>query len=142
MQRRRISEGSLYRQLAGILRARITSGEWGPGRNLPSEADLGHEYEVSQATVRRALAILRREGRIVRRLGQVAAVAESREPTIVRINQEESGRIYFQAATPEEQEEFGLDDGGFVMVVEKDGEEPQVLAVPGTEIRFGSSRAT
>ena len=52
-----------YRQLAGILRDRIASGEIA-GR-MPSEKTLTQEYGVAQGTVRRALDLLREEGVIV-----------------------------------------------------------------------------
>lgn len=49
-----------YRQLASILRARITSGELA-GR-LPSEKSLMQEYGLALGTVRKAIAVLRDEG--------------------------------------------------------------------------------
>jgi GntR family transcriptional regulator len=47
-----------YRQLAGILAARITRGDWQPNRAIPSEAQLVREYGLARATVRRAIAVL------------------------------------------------------------------------------------
>lgn len=55
----------LAEQLAGILREKIDKGEYAPGTKLPSEAALHQTYDVARNTVRRALAILRAEGRIV-----------------------------------------------------------------------------
>lgn len=49
---------SLPIQLAELLRGRITSGEWGPGQQLPSEQTLSDEAGVSRPTVRAALRIL------------------------------------------------------------------------------------
>lgn len=47
-----------YRQLAGILAARIARGDWEPNRAIPSEAQLVGEYGLARATVRRAVALL------------------------------------------------------------------------------------
>ena len=55
----------VYRQVANVLRDRITRGVWQPDRRLPSEPDLEAEFEISRDTVRRALDVLRQEGLIV-----------------------------------------------------------------------------
>ncbi|MGH8881879.1 MAG: GntR family transcriptional regulator, partial [Stackebrandtia sp.] len=44
------------------LRARITRGDWEPGRPIPSETRLVQEYGISRNTVRRAIAVLADEG--------------------------------------------------------------------------------
>ena len=59
----------VYRQLAEILRAKITSGELAPRSRL-SVRSLMREYEVSQASVTHALAILREESLIVSVVGK------------------------------------------------------------------------
>jgi GntR family transcriptional regulator len=56
------SSEPMYAQLAGILRARITSGELVRLDPLPSESALVQEHGVSRDTVRRAVAVLREEG--------------------------------------------------------------------------------
>ncbi|WP_018803212.1 GntR family transcriptional regulator [Salinispora arenicola] len=53
---------SPYRQLAGILAARIDRGDWQPNRAIPSESQLVQEYGLARATVRRAIAVLVNEG--------------------------------------------------------------------------------
>ena len=50
-----------YQQLLGILRAKITQGEWRTGP-LPSVKQLQQEYGVGRDTVLRAIDILRTEG--------------------------------------------------------------------------------
>jgi DNA-binding GntR family transcriptional regulator len=50
-----------YQQLSGILRAKITQGEWRTGP-LPSVKQLQQEYGVGRDTVLRAIDILRTEG--------------------------------------------------------------------------------
>lgn len=130
------SERPIYRQLADILRRKITSGEWEPGRNLPAEADLGHEYGVSQASVRRALTRLRADGLVVRQRGRVAAVAEPREPTIVRFRPGDKARIHFRNATTDEQRDLEVDEDTLMMVIEEGGK-TRVTRVHGTEIEIG-----
>jgi GntR family transcriptional regulator len=50
-----------YEQLAGILRARITAGEWRTGP-LPSVKQLQDSYDVGRDTVLHAIDILRADG--------------------------------------------------------------------------------
>lgn len=65
----------LYRQLADILRARIESGQYQPGKLIPSETHLQQEFELARDTVRAALDILRDEGLVVTYPGRGTAVA-------------------------------------------------------------------
>jgi DNA-binding GntR family transcriptional regulator len=55
----------LYRQLAAILRAKITSGELARDETLPSESYLQQEHGVSRVTVRKAIEVLRQEGLVI-----------------------------------------------------------------------------
>lgn len=65
-----------YRQIAAALRESILSGELPPGVQLPSEPQLMRDYGVDRGVVRRALDILRREGRITTRHGRGSFVRE------------------------------------------------------------------
>lgn len=49
-------------QLAAILRERITTGRYPPGRKIPPLIDLQAEFTLSSMTVRRAIAVLADEG--------------------------------------------------------------------------------
>lgn len=60
----------LHEQLAAILRAQIDKGELQPGQRLPSELALQQTYDLARGTVRRALKLLRDEGKIVTYLGR------------------------------------------------------------------------
>ncbi|MCD9904691.1 GntR family transcriptional regulator [Streptomyces sp. MT29] len=51
-----------YEEIAHDLRERIVSGEYPPGSALPLMRDIGAAFEVSDITVRKALAVLTREG--------------------------------------------------------------------------------
>ncbi len=51
-----------YSQLANILRHKIANGEFRPGDQLPSEAQLCRQYEISPMTVRRSINLLADQG--------------------------------------------------------------------------------
>ena len=51
-----------YRQIAGIIRQRIASGEYPKGSRLPTESEMVDTWEVARTTARRAVALLREEG--------------------------------------------------------------------------------
>lgn len=55
-----------YRQLADLIRQRISYGEFTPGDRIPSESQLGDVYGLSRITIRQALADLEREGLLER----------------------------------------------------------------------------
>lgn len=54
-----------YRQIAGILRERIESGELVADRPIPSEATIQQEFGVARETARKAVKLLRDEGWVV-----------------------------------------------------------------------------
>ena len=64
----------LYGRIVEDWRARIISGEAGPGSGIPSERELEERYGVSRITVRRALDELVREKLIERRQGRRTVV--------------------------------------------------------------------
>lgn len=114
------SERARFRQLADMLRRRITAGEWEPGRNLPSEAHLGSEYEISQATVRRALAILRAEGLVESVSGMPWRVRGQGEPSVVKL--QPGDRVRARLSTKEDHERNeDIPEGTIVLVVSRDG---------------------
>lgn len=55
----------LYRQLAGIIRARVRSGEYPPRTVVPSITQLAAEHQLAEMTVRKALNLLKAEGVLV-----------------------------------------------------------------------------
>ncbi|WP_425058239.1 HTH-type transcriptional repressor NagR [Sporomusa carbonis] len=59
-----------FYQLATILEQKIYSGEWKPGQSLPSENELGREYELSRTTVRKCLNMLAERGLISAQQGR------------------------------------------------------------------------
>jgi len=63
-----------YKEVAEQLRERIRSGLLTPGEQLPSLADLRHEFDASATVVRMALAELRGEGLVITQQGKGAFV--------------------------------------------------------------------
>lgn len=68
----------LYEQLAQALMRLMECGDWKAGHPLPSEAQLMVQHEVSRVTVRQALAVLRRQGRIESHKGRGSFVTSQR----------------------------------------------------------------
>ncbi|TDD97661.1 GntR family transcriptional regulator [Actinomadura rubrisoli] len=126
MQRRidRTSDRAWFRQLADIIRDRIDSGEWQPGRNLPSEAHLGQEHEVSQLTVRRAFVILRAEGWVESVRGMPWRVREREGPTTVELKP--GDQVTARVATRADQERHDIPEGTLLLVVSREGQPDRV----------------
>jgi len=68
-QRALSSNVHLHVRLANSLRERLRDGEWGPGDQLPTEAELSAEYGVSRSTVRAGLQQLENQGLTATRHG-------------------------------------------------------------------------
>ncbi|MFG6119919.1 GntR family transcriptional regulator [Thalassobacillus sp. B23F22_16] len=69
----------LYIQLKNIIADKINAGEWAPEQQIPSERELGKDYEVSRITVRQAIDLAVNEGLLYRTHGKGTFVAT---PTI------------------------------------------------------------
>lgn len=61
-----MDDPTLYRQIYHALKAEMANGHYPPGAQLPTETELMHRFGVSRVTVRHALAMLQREGLVVR----------------------------------------------------------------------------
>ena len=66
-----------YREIADDLASRIESGEYPPGEQLPSYAELGRMYSVSLSTAQAAIRQLRTTGLIRSEAGVGVFVAEN-----------------------------------------------------------------
>jgi GntR family transcriptional regulator len=75
-----------YYQLYELLSGALADGTIPAGSALPSEPELVSRYKLSRTTVRRALARLEEEGRIVRRRGSGTYARQSREPERLYLN--------------------------------------------------------
>lgn len=67
---------ALYVQIAEHLREKIAAGEYSVGSQIPTENELAQQLGVSRPTVRQALDLLAREGRLVRVKGSGTFVAQ------------------------------------------------------------------
>ncbi|MGH8211560.1 MAG: GntR family transcriptional regulator [Steroidobacteraceae bacterium] len=72
----------LYEHLSGAL----NNGSIPAGGALPSEPELVTRYKLSRTTVRRALARLEEEGRIIRRRGSGTFAHQNRKPARLHLN--------------------------------------------------------
>lgn len=66
-----------HEQISDLLREQIQQGHFQPNEQLPSESQLGDQFDVSRITVRRALQTLEHAGLIYRRQGLGSFVSET-----------------------------------------------------------------
>jgi DNA-binding FadR family transcriptional regulator len=99
----------MYRQLADVLRDKISSGELRPGDRLPSENTLIQEYQLGRIAVRKALAVLRSEGLVVtaRGLGSRVRMSVKRRHVALQPGDNAEARM----PTDSEREQLELDEG-------------------------------
>ncbi|MGP3998652.1 GntR family transcriptional regulator [Streptomyces sp. 8N706] len=77
-----VDRRSLHERIAADLREEIMSGDLGPGAKLPSTAQLKERFGASNATVQKALQLLKDEGLAVGRAGAAVTVREHRQRTM------------------------------------------------------------
>src|SRR5574343_1551559 len=70
----------LYRQIKDLILKSLEAGEWQPGDAIPSESELAVRFNVSQGTVRKAIAEMAAENLLVRRQGKGTFVATHDDP--------------------------------------------------------------
>jgi GntR family transcriptional regulator len=68
--------GTLYTQAANVMRQRIRSGRWPPGRQIPTLCELEREFALARVTLRQALSLLEAEGLIWRQRGRGTFVTD------------------------------------------------------------------
>jgi len=75
-----------YRQIAGIIRARIERGDIEPNRPIPSEVQIEQEFGVARATARKSVALLRDWALVVTvpGLGTYVVPEDQRLPAVPR----------------------------------------------------------
>ncbi|MGW4275442.1 GntR family transcriptional regulator [Streptomyces seoulensis] len=73
---------SLHERIAADLRDEIMSGDLAPGAGLPSTAQLKARFDASNATIQKALQILKDERLVVGRAGASVTVREHRQRTM------------------------------------------------------------
>jgi len=109
------ADRAVFRQLADLLRDRITSGDLAPGASLPSELRLAQEYGLSRTTVRQAMAQLRSEGLVIVEppRGTFVRTTEPTETVTLLKGDTASARM----PTPTERRELNIGEGVPVLVV-------------------------
>ncbi len=93
----RASDRPAYRQIIDQIKRRVSSGDWGPGLELPSIRGLARELRVSVITVRRAYLELEREGVVRTEQGRGSFVAEGVDDLEQRLQEEELERYLKRA---------------------------------------------
>ncbi|MPY64650.1 GntR family transcriptional regulator [Streptomyces spongiae] len=73
---------SLHERIAADLRDDIMSGELAPGATLPSTAQLTSRFDASNATVQKAVQLLKDENLVVGRAGAGVTVRQHRQRTV------------------------------------------------------------
>lgn len=70
-----------HRRIAGDIERRIAGGEWAPGDQLPSRAELGRRYGVHEQTIRLAMVLLQKRG-VVESQGERRRVEVAHTPAV------------------------------------------------------------
>ncbi|MFJ2769672.1 GntR family transcriptional regulator [Streptomyces sp. NPDC087300] len=73
---------SLHERIAADLRGEIMSGDLAPGAKLPSTVHLKARFDASNATIQKALQLLKGEGLLIGRAGAAVTVREHRQQTV------------------------------------------------------------
>lgn len=93
-----------YEEVAADLRQRIDGGEWEPGDTLPTTAELMEHYGYSKETVRQAVDVLAKEGRVrvIKRKGTVVqdrSIGRRRIPRSTSVMRDPRRGYIFPAAS-------------------------------------------
>ena len=120
----------VYIQVATGLRKMISTGELAAGHVFPGEHAMAQDYGVGREAVRKALGVLRQEGLVATKRGEASYVRAQPERRVVEL--EPGARAWFRQTTPDERITLGIDEGVGLLVLERDGEETQLL--PADEV--------
>jgi GntR family transcriptional regulator len=113
-----------HQQISDWLRQRIEEGIYQPDEQLPSESQLGEQFDVSRITVRRALQTLESEGLIYRRQGLGSFVKEHRvRQGLVRLTD-----------FVEDMQQAGLEASSEVLHFEAEPATPDIATILGLEV--------
>jgi DNA-binding FadR family transcriptional regulator len=107
--------GSVYAQLAALLRDDIRSGRLQPGQKLPSETMLVQTHGVARETARRAIAVLRGEGLVVVRRGHGVVVRE--QPEVQDLVPPAGSTVTARMPSADERAAYGIETGVPVLEV-------------------------
>ncbi|MDA7947975.1 MAG: GntR family transcriptional regulator [Hyphomicrobiaceae bacterium] len=110
--------GTLYAQVANVLRQRIRSGQWAAGDQLPTLGELEREFQVARVTLRQALTLLEADGMIWRKRGRGTFVSDG------------AGPEWFKLETSRDELIHSL-EGTWSRIIEVDAEESVPRLDPG-----------
>ncbi|MFI5911570.1 GntR family transcriptional regulator [Dactylosporangium sp. NPDC051541] len=122
----------LYLQLADLLRERIIDGTFPAGSPLPSEQALCDEHRQSRMTIRRALAVLRDEGLIMKRRGAPSTVRPRPARKALPLRGEQ--RLISRMPSRKERIQLDLDPGVPVLEVRHVGGGSDLYAADRVEV--------
>lgn len=125
----------IYQQLADVLRDKIERGVYAPGQLLPSEGRLMQEYGASRDATRKALSVLRQEGRVVTERGVGTYVRKQEETTVVRLDA--TAQAQARMPTANERRRLVLPEGTPVVVISRPDQDDEVLPADRTILRCG-----
>lgn len=115
----------VYKQLADLVRQQIAHGTLKPGQRVPAEKDYVDRYGISRDSVRRAMAVLRSEGLIITAT-RGSRVRSEHPRQEIRLGPD--ARVIARMPSPEERLQLGVREGVPVLVVERPGQDAEVLA--------------
>lgn len=84
-EERTVGTVPVHHQIADELRGRIASGQLKPGDKLPTIAELANEWDCAPLTARKAIEVLREEGRITGGRGKAPTVREATARTPIML---------------------------------------------------------
>jgi GntR family transcriptional regulator, N-acetylglucosamine utilization regulator len=113
-----------YLQISESMRARIVSGEWPWGSQIPTETELCAVYDVSRITIRQALALLVRDGLLVRGRGKGTFVREPRLTAAPRTVSSFSTEL----------RELGMKPGAHILDSKTVAADPEIAAEMGVDV--------
>jgi GntR family transcriptional regulator len=116
----RRGDRALYLQIADQLRVQVESGKLAPGSRLPSEHSLMAAYDASRDTVRKAIGVLKAEGRLDSERGRGVTVRTS--PPEQRRGSDRLSRRHRRAGK-----------GAYLSDMEISGRKPEIHVTVSTE---------
>lgn len=116
----RKGDRALYLQIADQLRGQVVTGKLAPGSRLPSEHSLMAAYDASRDTVRKAIGVLKGEGRLDSERGRGVTVRTP--PPEQRRGSDRLSRKYRKAGK-----------GVYLSDMESSGRKPDIAVTVSTE---------
>ena len=135
-----------YRQLAALLRQKISSGALQPGDQLPTEFELCETHKISRHTAREALRLLSEDGLIARKRGIGTVVTDVKSPAFAQsisdfdslLQYARDAKLSLQTAAPAEEatlDQLGLTGNYTTFTGKRASESAEAIAVTRIHVR-------